>query len=38
MNTQNKFELERDTRLKYQFLRFKIGIYNVIHKKWVCEQ
>ena len=35
MNNQNKFEIERDTRLKYQFLRFKIGIYNVIHKKWV---
>lgn len=35
MNTQNKFEIERDTRLKYQFLRFKMGIYNVIHKKWV---
>ncbi|MBQ4517328.1 MAG: DNA translocase FtsK [Clostridia bacterium] len=34
MNTQNKFELERDTRLKYQFLRFKTGIYNIIHKKW----
>ena len=33
MNNQNKFEIERDTRLKYQFLRFKIGIYNVIHKK-----
>ena len=30
MNTQNKFELERDTRLKYQFLRFKTGIC----KKW----
>ena len=34
MNTQNKFELERDARLKYQFLRFKTGIYNIIHKKW----
>ena len=35
MNTQNKFELERDARLKYQFLRFKTGIYNIIHKKWI---
>jgi len=35
MNTQNKFELERDTRLKYQFLRFKMGIYNVFHKTWI---
>ena len=26
MNAQNKFELERDARLKYQFLRFKTGI------------
>ncbi len=34
MNTQNKFELERDNRLKYQFLRFKTGIYNITHKKW----
>ena len=34
MNTQNKFELERDARLKYQFLRFKTGIYNIIHKEW----
>lgn len=35
MNPQEKFELERDARLKYQFLRFKMGIYNIIHKKWV---
>ena len=35
MNTQNKFELERDTRLKYQFLRFKMGICNIFHKKWL---
>lgn len=34
MNTQNKFELERDARLKYQFLRFKIGICNIFSKKW----
>ena len=34
MNTQNKFELERDARLKYQFLRFKMGIYNIFSKKW----
>lgn len=34
MNTKNKFELERDARLKYQLLRFKTGIYNIIHKKW----
>ena len=33
MNTQNKFELERDNRLKYQFLRFKIGILNIFCKK-----
>lgn len=34
MNTQNKFELERDARLKYQFLRFKMGICNIFCKKW----
>ena len=34
MNTQNKFELERDARLKYQFLRFKAGILNIFCKKW----
>ncbi len=34
MNTQNKFELERDARLKYQFLRFKMGILNIFCKKW----
>lgn len=34
MNTQNKFEIERDTRLKYQFLRFKMGICNIFCKKW----
>lgn len=34
MNTQNKFELERDARLKYQFLRFKMGILNIFFKKW----
>ena len=34
MNTQNKFELERDARLKYQLLRFKMGIYNIFCKKW----
>lgn len=34
MNTQNKFELERDARLKYQFLRFKMGICNLFCKKW----
>lgn len=34
MNTQNKFEVERDTRLKYQFLRFKMGILNIFCKKW----
>ena len=34
MNTQNKFEVERDARLKYQFLRFKMGILNIFFKKW----
>lgn len=34
MNNQNKFELERDARLKYQFLRFKMGILNIFCKKW----
>ena len=34
MNTQNKFEVERDARLKYQFLRFKMGILNIFLKKW----
>lgn len=33
MNTQDKYILERKTRLKYQFLRFKTGIYDVLHKK-----
>ena len=33
-NTQNKFEIERDVRLKYQFLRFKMGIINIFCKKW----
>ncbi|MBR4720718.1 MAG: DNA translocase FtsK [Clostridia bacterium] len=35
MNTQDRFLIERDARLKYQFLRFKMGIYNIFHKKWV---
>lgn len=33
MNRQDKFVLERKTRLKYQFLRLKTGIYDVTHKK-----
>lgn len=33
MNTQDKYILERKTRLKYQFLRLKTGIYEVTHKK-----
>lgn len=33
MNTQDKYILERKTRLKYQFLRLKSGIYEVTHKK-----
>ena len=38
MNTQNKFEVERDARLKYQFLRFKMGICNIFCKKctWIA--
>lgn len=35
MNSQNKFVLERKTRLKYQFLRLKTGIYDVTHKR-IC--
>jgi len=34
MNTQKKFEIERESRLKYQFLRFKMGILNIFCKKW----
>ena len=33
MNRQDKYVLERNTRLKYQFLRLKTGIYEVMHKK-----
>lgn len=33
MNSQDKFVLEQKTRLKYQFLRLKTGIYDVTHKK-----
>ncbi|MCR4693179.1 MAG: DUF87 domain-containing protein [Firmicutes bacterium] len=33
MNTQDRFILERKTRLKYQFLRLRTGFYNVMHKK-----
>ncbi len=34
MNKQDKFELERKTRLKYQFLRLVTGFYNISHKKY----
>ncbi len=33
MNKQDKYILERKTRLKYQLLRLKTGIYEVTHKK-----
>ena len=33
MNRQDKYILERKTRLKYQFLRLRIGIYEIMHKK-----
>ena len=33
MNRQDKYVLERKTRLKYQLLRLKTGIYDVTHKK-----
>ena len=33
MNRQDKYILESKTRLKYQFLRLKTGIYEVTHKK-----
>ncbi len=33
MNRQDKYVLERKTRLKYQLLRLKTGIYEVTHKK-----
>ena len=33
MNRQDKYVLERKTRLKYQFLRLKTGIYDFTHKK-----
>ena len=33
MNRQDKYILERNTRLKYQFLRLKTGIFEVTHKK-----
>ena len=33
MNRQDKYILERNTRLKYQFLRLKTGIYEATHKK-----
>lgn len=33
MNRQDKYVLERKTRLKYQFLRLKTGICDVTHKK-----
>lgn len=33
MNTQDKYILERKTRLKYQFLRLKTGLYDATHKK-----
>lgn len=33
MNKQDKYVLEQKTRLKYQLLRLKTGIYDVMHKR-----
>lgn len=33
MNKQDKFVLERKTRLHYQFLRLKTGLYEVVYNR-----
>ena len=34
MNGQDKFVLERKTRVRYRVLRLKTGFYNIFHSKY----